>query len=111
MAMATVTRNETQTHQDIQRDVVAELKWEPRVQPNEIGVAVKDGVVTLMGWVDSYTKHWAAEEAAHHVRGVLAVANDIEVRLPVSSERSDADIATAAIHALGWDSFVPFDRI
>jgi osmotically-inducible protein OsmY len=82
-----------------------------RVQPNEIGVAVKDGVVTLMGWVDSYTKHWAAEEAAHRVRGVLAVANDIEVRLPVSSERSDADIATAAIHALGWDSFVPLDKI
>src|SRR2546426_2117675 len=50
--------------QDIQRNVLNELKWEPRVQPNEIGVAVKDGVVTLTGWVESYTKKWAAEEAA-----------------------------------------------
>ena len=54
------------------------------MQPNEIGVAVKDGVVTLTGWVDAYTKKWAAEEAAHRVRGVKAVANDIEVRLPSS---------------------------
>jgi osmotically-inducible protein OsmY len=66
------------TDADIQRDVQAELKWEPRVQATEIGVAVKDGVVTLTGWVDSYSKRWAAEEAAHRVRGVKAVANDIE---------------------------------
>src|SRR3989442_4788 len=111
MGMATVTRIGTQTDQDIQRDVLNELKWEPRVQPNEIGVAVKDGVVTLTGWVESYTKKWAAEEAAHRVRGVLAVANDIEVRLPSSAERTDADIAAAAIRALEWDAFVPVDRL
>src|SRR2546426_2880992 len=97
--------------QDIQRNVLNELKWEPRVQPNEIGVAVKDGVVTLTGWVESYTKKWAAEEAAHRVRGVLAVANNIEVRLPSSAERTDADIAAAAIRALEWDAFVPVDRL
>src|SRR2546428_4069606 len=111
MGMATVTRIGTQTDQDIQRNVLNELKWEPRVQPNEIGVAVKDGVVTLTGWVESYTKNWAAEEAAHGVRGVLAVANDIEVRLPSSAERTDADIATAAIRALEWDAFVPVDKL
>ena len=109
--MATVTQNGTQTDQDIQRDVLNELKWEPRVQPNEIGVAVKDGVVTLTGWVESYIKKWAAEEAAHRVRGVLAVANDIEVRLPSSAERTDADIAAAAIRALEWDAFVPVDKL
>ena len=107
MSVATEFRTDTQ----IQSDVIAELKWDPRVQPNEIGVTVKDGVVTLTGWVDSYTKKWAAEEAAHRVRGVKAVANDIEVRLPSSSERTDADIAAAAVRALEWDAFLPVDRI
>ena len=93
--MATVTRTETRTDEQVQREVQAELKWDARLQPNEIGVIVKDGVVTLTGWVDTYLKKWAAEEAAHRVRGVKAVANDIEVRLPTSAERTDADIASA----------------
>ena len=107
--MATAT--ETRTDEDIQRDVLAELKWEPRVRPNEIGVAVTDGVVTLTGWVDSYTKRWAADEAAHRVRGVKAVANDIEVRLPGDAERTDADIAAAAVRMLEWNAVVPRDKI
>ena len=81
MAPATETRTDAQ----IQADVLDELKYEPNVQPNEIGVTVKDGVVTLTGWVDSYIKKWNAEDAAHRVRGVKAVANDIEVRLPIAS--------------------------
>ena len=111
MATATAVRTETRSDEQIQRDVLAELKWEPRVTPNEIGVAVKDGVVTLTGWVDSYLKKWAAEEAAHRVRGVKAVANDIEVRLPSSAERTDADIAAAAVRALEWDAFVSVDKL
>ncbi len=107
--MATAT--ETRTDEDIQRDVLAELKWEPRVRPNEIGVAVTDGVVTLTGWVDSYTKRWAADEAAHRVRGVKAVANDIEVRLPGDAERTDADVAAAAVRMLEWNAVVPRDKI
>ena len=107
--MAVVT--ETRTDEEIQADVLAELKWDALIQPNEIGVIVKDGVVTLTGWVDSYTKKWAAEEAAHRVRGVKAVANDIEVKLPSSSERSDADIAAAAVEALEWDALIPAERI
>jgi osmotically-inducible protein OsmY len=107
--MATVTM--AQTDEQIQQDVLEELKWDARVQPNEIGVAVKDGVVTLTGWVDSYTKRWAVEEAAHRVRGVKAVANDIEVRLPSSAERTDADIAAAAVRALEWDAFVPIEKL
>jgi len=109
--MANQTPTITRTDQGIQRDVLDELKWDARVQPNEIGVAVKDGIVTLTGWVDSYTKRWAAEEAALRVRGVKAVANEIEVRLPSSAERTDADIAAAAIRALQWDAFIPTDRV
>jgi osmotically-inducible protein OsmY len=97
------------TDEEIQKDVLAELKWDAQVQPNEIGVSVKDGVVTLTGWVDSYLKKWAAEDAAHRVGGVKAVANDIEVK--VFSERTDADIAEAAIRALQWDAAVPADNI
>jgi osmotically-inducible protein OsmY len=107
MAIAT----ETRTDALIQSDVMAELKWEPRVKPNEIGVAVKDGVVTLTGWVDSYTKRWAAEEAAHRVRGVKAVANDIEVKLSGSDQKTDADIAAAAVRALEWDAFLSIDKL
>jgi osmotically-inducible protein OsmY len=107
MAVATEIRSDL----EIQQDVLSELKYDPRLQPNEIGVAVKDGIVVLTGWVDSYTKKWAAEDAAHRVRGVKAVANDIEVRLPLSAERTDADIAAAVVRALEWDAFVPIDKL
>ena len=107
MTIATATRSDA----EIQSEVLAELKWEPRVQATEIGVAVKDGVVTLTGWVDSYTKRWAAEEAAHRVRGVKAVANDIEVRLAATGERTDAEIAAAAARALQWDALLVPEKI
>ena len=107
MTIATANR----TDAEIQSDVQAELKWEPRVQAPEIGVAVKDGIVTLTGWVDSYMKRWAAEEAAHRVRGVKAVANDIEVRLGVGAERTDAEIAAAAARALQWDALLVPEQI
>jgi osmotically-inducible protein OsmY len=101
----------TRTDEDIQRDVLEELRWDARLQPNEIGVVVKDGMVTLTGWVDSYLKKWAAERAAHRVRGVVAVANDIEVRLPTAVERTDADIAAAVTRALEWDAQVPIEKL
>jgi osmotically-inducible protein OsmY len=97
--------------EEIQRDVLAELKWDARVAPNEIGVAVKDGVVSLTGWVDSFIKKWAAERAAHRVRGVKAVANDIEVRVPASEQKPDPDIAAAVTRALEWDAFVPIENL
>lgn len=105
MTTATLTR----TDQEIQKDVLAELNWDAQVQPNEIGVSVKDGVVTLTGWVDSYLKKWSAEDAAHRVSGVKAVANDIEVKL--ATERTDADIAEAAVNAVKWDALIPDDKI
>ena len=111
MATAAATTSATRSDESIQKDVLAELAWDARVKPNEIGVSVKDGIATLTGWVDGYSKKWAAEEAAHRVRGVKAVANDIEVRLPLSSERTDPDIAAAAAHALEWDASLNAEKI
>src|SRR5229473_7127008 len=93
--------------ENTQRNVLEELKWDTHVQPNEIGVVVKNGIVTLTGWVDSYLKKIAAEEAARRVPGVKAVVNDIEVRLPSSAERTDADLAAAVLNALRWDAAIP----
>ena len=101
----------TRSDEEIQKDVLEELKWDARVRPNEIGVAAKDGVVTLTGWVDSYLKKLAAEEDAYHVPGVKAVVNDIEVRLPGSAQRSDPDLAKAVLDALKWDAGIPTDKI
>src|SRR5712664_3443455 len=101
----------TRTDEQIQQDILEELKWDTRVHPNEVGVAVKDGIVTLTGWVDSYLKKLAAEDAAHRVHGVKAVANDIEVRLPGSAERTDVDLAAAVSNALKWDVLVPASKL
>jgi osmotically-inducible protein OsmY len=105
--MATATS--IKTDEEIQQDVLAELKWDARVRPNEIGVSVKDGIVTLTGWVDSYLKKWTAEDIAHRVSGVKGVANDLEIKL--ASERTDPDIAESAIRAIEWDAFVPSDKV
>jgi len=96
---------------EIQQAVLRELEWEPQVKSNEIGVAVKNGIVTLTGYVDSYTKRYHAERAAKRVSGVKAVVNDLEVHLPTSSERTDEDIARAAVRALADSISVPRDRI
>lgn len=107
----TATTSTSRTDEKTQREVIDELSWDARVQPNEVGVAVKNGIVTLTGWVDNYAKKWAAERSAHRLRGVRAVANDIEVRLTGAAERTDADIALAATRGLEWDAFVPIDRL
>jgi osmotically-inducible protein OsmY len=99
------------TDEQIQREVLEEIKWDARLRPNEIAVAVKDGVVTLAGVVDSYVKKRAAEQVAQRVRGVVAIANDIAVRLPTDDRRTDPDIAAAAVRALELSSLVPDDRI
>ena len=100
-----------QTDEDIQRDVLLELKWDARIAPNEIGVAVKNGVATLTGEVDTFSKRWAAERAALRVRGVKGVANEIQVRIPASSQPSDPEIAQAAARALALNSIVPEDAV
>jgi osmotically-inducible protein OsmY len=99
------------TDAELQQDVMNELKWEPTIEAAEIGVAVKDSVVTLSGYVDSYVKKWAAERAAARVFGVRAVAEAIQVRLPGSLKRSDEDIAGAVANVLEWNVLVPHDRV
>jgi osmotically-inducible protein OsmY len=100
-----------QSDRDIQRDIVRELNWEPSLRNDDIAVGVRDGVVTLAGFVDSYADKWTAERVAGRVKGVKAVANDIEVKLPSSSARPDPDIARAALDALKWNVSVPHERI
>jgi osmotically-inducible protein OsmY len=95
----------------LQHNVLAELEWDPSIDASMIGVTAKDGVVTLTGTVTSYADKMTAERTAKRVHGVKAVANDIKVRLPCMSERTDSDIATAAVQALKWYSGVPEDRI
>lgn len=99
------------TDKEIQQAVLRELEWEPLVKSTEIGVAVKDGIVTLSGFVDSYAKRYNAERAAKRVAGVRAVANELEVKLPYGDERTDEDIARAALRALEDRITVPAERI
>lgn len=79
--------------EDLKRDVEAELRWDHDIDPSDIGVAVKDGVVTLTGFVRSYMQKYNAERDAKRVAGVRAVANDLEVRLPVIHQEPDPEIA------------------
>ena len=95
----------------IQNNVISELKWEPRVNAAAIGVSVKDGIVTLNGYVSSFTEKLAAEKVASAVVGVKGVAQELKVKLPQAFERDDADIAEAAVNALEWNTLVPDDRI
>ena len=99
------------TNRELQQHVQNALDWEPSVDATDIGVSVDEGVVTLRGDVTSFAGKAAAERVARHVYGVKAVANDIEVRLPSVSERTDTDIAQAAVAALQWNSLVPAKNI
>ncbi len=89
------------TDSALQRDVMKELEWEPRIDAAHIGVAAKDGVITLSGSVPSYGEKYEAVKAAMRVYGVKAVVDEIEVKLPGSSERTDTDIAEAVVRG-GW---------
>jgi len=99
------------TDSELQRDMIDELRWDPRVGTAEIGVAVKDGVVTLTGIVESHAKRFGAIRAAERVDGVKAIAEDLIVKLPSSFARSDTEIAHVAVDALKWNVEVPDDRI
>ena len=94
------------TDTELQQDVMDELKWEPSIKAAEIGVGVKDGVVTLSGYVDTYGEKLIAERAVVRVFGVKAVAEELKVRLPSSVQRPDEDIAQAAANALQWNVWI-----
>jgi osmotically-inducible protein OsmY len=95
----------------LQRHVLDELEWEPSVGAAEVGVTAHEGVVTLKGAVKSYSEKLAAQRAAERVQGVRAIANDLEVQLPGMHERTDSDIALAAVDALAWRTSVPAGRV
>ncbi len=95
------------TDKQLQHRVQAELDWAPDVAAAQIGVSARDGIVRLSGQVGSYAEKHAAETAARHVHGVRAVAETIEVRLPFDRQRTDGEIAAAAINRLDWDASIP----
>ncbi|MEM5565063.1 BON domain-containing protein [Psychroserpens sp. AS72] len=99
------------TDLSIKEDILDELEWQPSIDETQIGVVVKDGIVTLTGTVDSYVKKREAEKAAKSVVGVKAVAEEIEVQYGTSSHKSDAEIAEAAVNALKWNISVPSNKI
>lgn len=107
--MAAFADVKTRPDSAIREDVTFELKWDPKITSPDIGVAVKDGVVTLSGFVSSYLEKDQAEKAAKRVYGVRAVANDLQIKL--SSVRADPDIAREAVAELGNHVLIPAEQI
>ncbi len=96
---------------ELKSAVLAELIWEPTINSAHIGVTANNGTVTLSGTVDSYAQKQAAETATGRVKGVKAIAEEIDVKLPHDVRHSDADIAAAAVNRLAWDSSLPNDAV
>jgi osmotically-inducible protein OsmY len=92
---------------NLQLAVLAELNWEPSITAAHIGVAANAGVITLTGQVESYSQKHAAESAARRVKGVLAVAEELDVQIPFERKRDDSDVAAAIVERLAWDVSVP----
>jgi osmotically-inducible protein OsmY len=99
------------TDDELKREVMFQLGWDLRIKETGIGVIVKDGVVTLIGSVESYAEKLAAQDVAHRARGVLDVANELIVRSSTPAQPSDADIARKVRDTLDWDVFVPKEQI
>lgn len=99
------------TDAQLKKDVSDELEWDPSINANQVGVAVKNGVVTLTGHLDTYAEKYAIEQAVGRVEGVKAIAIEIDVNLEPGRGRSDSEIAEAAELALKWHAHVPADRI
>lgn len=99
------------TATELQRDILAELDWEPSVDAGGIGVSVGESVVTLTGHVPTYMEKLAAARAVKRLHGVRAVMNELEIQLAPDHERDDAEIARAAARALEWNVQVPVERI
>lgn len=107
--MAALPKTMVRSDDAIRDDAVFELKWDPKITSRDIAVAVKDGIVTLSGYVPSYYEKDAAEKAVKRVYGVRGVANDIEVKL--STQRTDPEIARDAVHELDSHISIPTDKI
>ncbi len=99
------------TDNEIQKDVIEQLKWEPFLNSSQIGVAVKNGIVTLSGRVDTFSKKILAEKATKKVSGVKAIAEDIQVGISPSYKKTDTEIAEAVVNALKWHTMIPEEKI
>lgn len=99
------------TDSQIQKDVMDQLSWEPYLNAAQIGVAVKNGIVTLSGQVDTYSKKLIAENAAKKISGVKAIAEDIQIGVSPVYNKTDAEIAEAVLNALKWHTAVQEDKI
>ncbi|MDQ7971285.1 MAG: BON domain-containing protein [Rhodocyclaceae bacterium] len=95
----------------IRDDVLAELRWDPAVNPTDVGVIVKDGNVTLTGHLSSFAQKYAAERAVQRVIGVRGVAVELDVRLPSSHRRTDAEVAAAVERAIEWHTLIPTEKV
>jgi osmotically-inducible protein OsmY len=105
------TARTTRTDAEVLQDVLSELAWDTRVRESDVGVHVRNGVVTLSGIVDSYSQKISAARAAHRVRGVLDVADETEVRHGGAAALTDTQLARAVRNALEWDAVVADRRI
>ena len=99
------------TNSALQRDVMDELAWEPRVDHAHIGIAANGGVITLSGFVGNYAQKLAAEQATKRVQGVRAIAEEIEVRFPTDPKTNDDEIAGRILDLYKWDVTIPDDKI
>jgi osmotically-inducible protein OsmY len=99
------------TDLQLKKDIESELEWDPSIKATNVGVAVKDGIVTLTGHLETYAEKYATERAVQRVEGVKSVAVELDVKLDPLHKRTDADIAAATESAMRWHSLVPADRI
>jgi osmotically-inducible protein OsmY len=104
-----IAMKQVRTDDDIRESVLEEIKWDPKITSPDVAVVVRDGVVTLTGFVSSYWEKEAAEKAAKRVYGVRGVANDLQIKL--ATERTDPEIARDAVHAIESHVGIPSDRI
>jgi len=99
------------TDTELKKDVSAELEWDPEIEAAQVGVAVKDGVVTISGHLKTYADKFAIERALRRIEGVRAIAMEVDVTLSPQHQRSDSEIAAAAAQALKWQARIPDDRL
>ena len=99
------------TDHQLKLDVTAELAWDPAIKADAIGVAVKDGIVTVSGHIDTYAEKRAVEKALRRVSGVKAIALELDVKLSARHKRNDTELAAAIENALKWNSVVPADKV
>lgn len=99
------------TDMELQRDVAEELKWDQRIVDDEVGVAVRGGVVTLTGSVPDFAQKWAAVKAVERVSGIRAIAQELNVKMPEKHQKSDTELAHQVVNTLAWDIEVPHEKI